>query len=108
MAKLAEVLLAEAVERGSVELRGAAHEVVDLRLEGVALLVVPGVGRDVAVVDEDALREPVLRLAWQPVAALEQQDPLARRREMARERTPARAGADDDDVVGVHQLNSSI
>ena len=76
--ELAEVLLAQPVERRAVELRRAADEVVDLRLERLALLVVPRVRRDVAVVDEHVLREPVLRLARQPVAALEQQDPLAR------------------------------
>ena len=76
--QLAEVLLAQPVERRAVELRRAADEVVDLRLERLAVLVVPGVRRDVAVVDEDVLREPVLRLARQPVAALEQEDALAR------------------------------
>ena len=89
VAQLAEVLLAQPVERRAVELRGAADEVVDLRLERRAALVVPRVRRDVAVLDEDVLREPVLRLPRQPVAALEQQDALARRREMAGERAAA-------------------
>ena len=56
--ELAEVALAQPVQRGAVELRGAADEVVDLRLEGVALGVEPAVGRHVAVVDEDRLRRP--------------------------------------------------
>jgi hypothetical protein len=99
VAQLAEVLGAQAVERRPVELRGAADEVVDLRLEGPVALVVPGVLRDVAVVDEDVAREPVLRLARQPVAALEEQDPLARRGKAVDERPSARAAADDDDVV---------
>ena len=100
--KLAEVLLAQTVERRAVELRGAADEVMDLRLERLPLRVVPGVLRDVAVVDEDVLREPVRRLARQPVAALQQQDPLARRCQVAGQGAAARARADDDDVVGVH------
>ena len=99
VAELAEVLLAEPVERRAVELRRASDEVVDPRLERLALLVVPGVGRDVAVVHEHVLGRPVLRLARQPVAALEQEDPLARGGEVPRERAAARAGADDDDVV---------
>src|SRR5262245_6755209 len=103
-----EILFAEAVERGAVELGGAADEVVDLRLERLALLVVPGVGRDVAVVDEDVGRRPVGRLAGKPVAALEQEDALARGREVAGERAAAGAGSDDDDVERVHRQYSSI
>ncbi len=43
MLELAEVLLAEAVERRPVELGRPADEVVDLRLKGLARVVVPGV-----------------------------------------------------------------
>ena len=46
--QLAEVLRAQPVQRGPVELGGAADEVVHLRLERLALLVVPGVGGHVA------------------------------------------------------------
>src|SRR6478736_1140947 len=104
MAKVAEVLFPEPVERGAVELRRAADEVVDLRLERRAARVVPGVRRDVAVVDEDVLREPVRRLARQPIAALQEKDLLPRRSEVARERATARAGSDDDHVIGVHRI----
>ena len=76
--KLAEVLPAEPIESGAVELGRAADEVVDLGLERLPLRVVPRVGRDVAVLDEDALREPVLQLAREPAPALEQEDALAR------------------------------
>ncbi len=106
--ELAEVLLAQAVERGTVELRRSADEVVDLRLERLALVVVPGVLRDVAVVDEDLGRIPVLRLAGKPIAALEQQDALPRGCEVTGESAAARAGADDDHVVGIHRQYSSI
>ena len=102
VAELAEVLLAQPVERRAVQLGRAADEVVDTGLERLALVVVPGVGRDVAVVHEHVVGRPVLRLAREPVAALEQQDPLAGRREVAGERAAARAGADDDHVVAVH------
>ena len=63
VAELAEVLRAQAVQRGAVELRGAADEVVHLRLERLAVAVVPGVRGHVAVVDEHVVRLPVLRLA---------------------------------------------
>ena len=98
--QLAEVLLAQAVERRAVELRRAADEVVHLRLERLCRVrVVPGVRRDVAVVDEHVVHVPVLRLAREPVAALEQQDALARRSEVPDERAAAGAAADHDHVV---------
>ena len=106
--ELAEVLFAHPVQRRAVELGGAADVVVHLRLEGLAVGVVPGVRRDVAIVDEHVPGGPVLRLARQPVAALEQQDPLARGSEMARERAAARAAADDDHVVVAHPETSAI
>ncbi len=100
--QLAEVLLAQAVERRAVELGGAPDEVVNLGLEGLPVPVVPRVGRDVPVLDEHVLREPVAGLARQPLAAFEQQHALARRSEMARERAASGAAADDDHVVVVH------
>ena len=59
---LAEVLGTQAVERGAVELGRPPDEVVNLRREGLVLVVVPGVLGLVAAVDEDVLGEPVLRL----------------------------------------------
>src|SRR6266540_3930381 len=75
---------------------------MDLRLERFAPPVVPRVLRDVLVVHEYVLGEPVRRLARQPVAALEQEDALARGRQTARERPAPGAGAHDDHVVRVH------
>ena len=104
MVELAEVLFPQAVERCAVELRRPADEVVHLRLECLAGVVVPGVGGHVLVVDEDVLGEPVRRLARKPVAALEQQDGLAGVGERPGERSAARSGADDDHVVVAHRL----
>ena len=100
--QLAEVLTAQPVQRRPVQLGGAAHEVVDLGLERLALVVVPRVGGDVAVVDEHIGGGPVLRLAGQPVAPLQQQDALARRGQVAGQGAAAGAGPDDDDVVVTH------
>ena len=98
--QFAEVLLAHAVERGAVQLGGAADEVVHLRLEeGLVLGAVPAVGRDVPAVLEYVHGGPVRRLAGQPVTAFEQQDALARRGEVAGERAAARPGPDHDDVI---------
>src|SRR6187200_817550 len=109
VSKLAEVLGSQAVERGAVELRRAADEVVDLRLERLTPLVVPGFGRDVASIDEDVLGEPVLGLSRQPVASLEQEDPLAGGCEPVREGAATGAAPDHDHVVvlGHHEISSS-
>ena len=96
--ELAEVLAPQPVERRAVELRLAADVVVDPGLEALALLVVPRVRRHVPVLDEHLVGVPVLDLARQPVAALEDEDPLARRREVPGQRAAAGAAADDDDV----------
>ena len=94
-----EVPLAQSIERRAVELGRPADGVVDLRLECLAVLVVPGVIRDVAVVHEHRSRVPVLGLAGQPVAAFEDQHPLPGRCQPVRERAAPGPGADDDDVV---------
>src|SRR5262249_22432040 len=104
MAELPEVLGAQAIQGGPVELRGPPDEVVNLGGERVAVSVVPAVLRDVASVGEDVLRQPVLGLAGQEVAPLEQQDPLARRRELVDQRSPSGATPDHDHVVVAHTL----
>ena len=106
VAQLAEILLAQPVERRSVELGGAADAVVDLRLELLAVGIAPRVGGHVAVLDEDLVGRDVLGLAREPAPAFQQQDPLARRGEMTSQRPAARAGSDDDDVVVGHETAS--
>jgi hypothetical protein len=95
---LLEVALAKAEHRRAVELGLAADVVVDPGLEALAALVVPGLLGNVAVLDEDLVRVPVLDLAGQPAASLEDQDPLPRRRQVPGEGAAAGAAADDDDV----------
>ena len=107
VAKVVEVLRPQSVQRGAVQLRRAADEVVHLRLERRPLLVVPRVGRHVFVVDEHILRLPVRGLTRQPVASLEQEDPLAGRGKAAGERAAPCTGADDDHVIAVHQYSSA-
>ena len=55
--------------------------------------------RDVAILDEHLLGVPVLQFAWQVVAALQQQDALARWRQVIRERATTSAGSNDYHVI---------
>jgi hypothetical protein len=78
---LAEIPLTQAEEDGSVELGVAADEVLLVGFEGLAVLVVPKLVGQVPVLLEDLAAVPVLWFARQVAAALQQQDPLARRRQ---------------------------
>src|SRR5438552_16345897 len=98
---LSEVLLAEPDQRGAVELGVPADEVVRAGVELLAVAVVPGLLDVVAVLDLDGTRVPVLLLARDVAAPLEEEDALARGREAIGERPAPRAGPDDDHVVVV-------
>ena len=98
MLEFAEILLAQAIEGGAEHLGRAADEIMHLRLKRPAVPVVPGVGRDVAVIHEHRRCIPVLRLTLEPIAALEDEDALSRRGKVSRESPAARAAADDNDV----------
>src|SRR3954465_4567509 len=91
-----------AEERSTVDLRVAADEVLGVRTERDPALVIPALGRDVSLTSEHLPGVPVLGLAREVSAALEQEDVLARRREAVRERAAAGARADDDHVVVLH------
>ena len=95
----AEILEAQAVERAAVDLRVAADDVVQPGVELVTGTVLPDVGALVLAVDEHGLARPVGAFALQIVAALEDEDALAGRRQLERHRPAAGPRADDDDVV---------
>ena len=99
---LVEVAFAKAQQDAGVDLGVAADEVLGVRTKGDAMLVIPALWCHVSLLAEDRLGVPVLELPREVAAALEQQDPLARRREAVRERAAARAAADDDHVVVLH------
>ena len=101
VAGLAEVLLAKPVGRGAVELRRPADEVVDARLERPAVPVVPRVRRDVAVVHEYRLGQPVPRARAGASRRARAGGSACRARGGARAFRP-RARPDDDHVVGIH------
>jgi hypothetical protein len=78
---LAEVGGPQPVQRRAVHFGRAADEVMHLRLEPLAVFVVPRIGRDVPAVRKDRRRIPVLELPGEEVAALQQQDLLSGRSE---------------------------
>ena len=71
----------------------------------------PGPARPPGVVlrlDVDRARVPVVLLARDVVAALENQDALARGRQAIGQRSAAGAGADDDDVVVGRRAHAAV
>ena len=93
-----EVLAPEARQGRAVDLRAAADDVVDRRTERLAAPVEVGIRRPVALGDEDLARAPVLGLARQVAAALDDEDLRAAVPERVGERPAAHAAADDRDV----------
>ena len=101
MAQLAEVALAQAKQRRAVELGVAAHVVIGVRMKFIAVLVEPRFFSVVVGVDIDNLRVPVRLFAGNVVTSLQNEDALARRREMIRQGASPGARSDDDYVVAV-------
>ena len=97
----AKILAAQADEGRTVDLRIAADIVMHGRVEGLAGAVAPHLLDAIASLAEDRLDAPVVDLALQVLAALEDQDTLAGRCQLLRERTPAGPAADHDHVVVV-------
>src|SRR4030095_1204729 len=88
--ELAEVLLAQTVERRTIHLSGATDKVVDAGLEGVTVFVMPEITGTIAFLDEHFFGAPVLGFAPEPVAAFEYEDALTRRRQVVCQRPAAR------------------
>ena len=108
MAQLAEVLLAQAEEGGAVELGVAADGVVRVRVQVAPARVPPDLLGLVATLQIHGGGVPVLLLAPDVVAALEQQDALPRGSEIVDQRPPAGPGPDHDHVVAVRHGASSL
>jgi hypothetical protein len=105
MPDLSEVLAPEAEERGAKEFGVATDAVVCVRVEWVTVAVAPGVLALVFPFDVDHLWIPVVLLARNVIAPLEHQDPLASACQTVRQRSAARARADDNYVVMVPVLH---
>ncbi len=107
MPDLAEVLLAQAKERRPIHLRVAPDIVMNAGMERTAVAAVPGLLGHVSRFHEDFGSIPVLALARQIIATLQEQDALARGSESVSERSTPRPAADDDDVVVIHGTGPS-
>ena len=101
MLDLVEVAFAQPEQDRAVELRVPADEILLVGFERNAVLVIPALAGQVALLVEDLVAVPVLGLAREIAAALEQQDPLAGGGQAPGERAAPGAAADDDDVVMV-------
>ena len=110
VAQFAEILFAQTEQSSAVKLRVAAHVIVGVRVEILAVLVKPGLLGVVVAVHVDDLGVPVCLLARNVVAALENQDPLSGRRQVVGERSATRTGSDDDYVVAIvgHDANPPL
>src|ERR1044072_7854758 len=91
MANLPEILLAKSKERRAIELRVAADIVICVRVKLMAAAVTPGLFRVVPGIYIHRAGIPVLLLALDVIAALQEQDALSRIRQSVRERSPSRS-----------------
>src|SRR5690349_6670589 len=100
MPNLTEVFFTQSKERSAVELRVTANEIIRVRVQLFAFAIAPRLFRVVSRFEVYGARAPVVLLAWNIVAAFQDQDLLARGREFVGQRAATRARADDDyDVV---------
>ena len=101
MAQLAEIAFAEPKQRWPIEYRAAVNVVVGVRMQVPSVLVEPCLFRVVVSIDVDDLGIPVCFLARHIVSTLENEDALARGRQMVSQSASTGTGSDDDDVVTV-------
>ena len=98
MRQLLKILLSEPEVRGAIHFRGAAHEVVATRLKGLAMLIKPGVLRDVATLLEHLFSVPVLGFLGQPIAPFEHEHLQPAGTQMAGQGAPTGTTTDDHHI----------
>src|SRR5215204_858473 len=105
MAHLLKVATAEPRQTSAIHLGVPAHPVVDARLERLpGLRVIPGLGGDIALLDEHVVRLAVLRFPRHELATLDDQHIHAGVLECPGKGAATHAGADDHDISGYRVL----
>jgi hypothetical protein len=99
MAHFSEIVLPQAEKRRSIEFRVPAHVVVRVGMKRLSIGVAPDLFRLVLPLDVHRPGIPVVLLPRHVIAALQEEDFLARTGDPVREGPAAGPGADDDDVV---------
>ncbi len=97
-----EVLRPISGQNGAIKLGGASDVIVGAGIEWRAGAVDPRLVRTIDAALENRARVSRVRTVGENLAALENDDARARRREPGRQRRAAHAGADNDDVSGFH------
>ncbi len=95
VAEFAKIFFPQTEQRGTVELRIAAHVVICVGVKFFAVLIKPGLFGVVMSVHVDDLGIPVRFLTRNIVATFENQDPLTGRGQVVGERSATRAGSND-------------
>src|SRR5437899_3365383 len=101
MMNFAEVLAAQAEERGAIKLRVSAHVIIGMRMQLLAIAVMPHFLGLVMAFEIDYTGIPVVLLPRNITAALQQEDSLPCWRKLVHESSPASAAADDNDIISV-------
>ncbi len=100
VAEFAKIFFPQTEQRGTVELRIAAHVVICVGVKFFAVLIKPGLFGVVMSVHVDDLGIPVRFLTRNIVATFENQDPLTGRGQVVGERSATRAGSNDATRAG--------
>src|SRR5207302_9606897 len=110
VAQFAEIFFAQTEQSSTVKLCVAAHIVVGVGVQILAVLIEPGLLGVVVGVHVDDLRVPIRFLAGNVVATLKNQDPFSRWCQVVGEGSATRTGSDDDHVVAIvgHDANPPL
>ncbi len=102
MFKRFKVLFAETRQRGTVDFRVAANEVVHAGTKWLSCIIMPEFSRLVPLAIKDRLWAPVLRLFREKITTLQQEDLSAAITKGVCQGATAHPGADDDEIEIIH------
>ena len=99
VANCTKVGFAQTKQSCSVKFRVPANIVVGVRVKLLSILVSPGFLGVILCFCVNRTRIPIVLLAWHVRPSLKQEDAFAARRELPGEGSPARARADDNEII---------